>query len=186
MSSCRSSDLAQTTGFKGMASDGVPRRVGVVGYGRLGESLTLWAPFPRPLSEAPKPCALHKHNFTHVFAPRLCLSTFHRLPPRGPLPLSWSPSCLSRPSDSLSSTQVFVCPLPAACVRVPLPHLCHSLPGSLSPSLWSLSPSLWSLYPSLWAPGPSLWAPGPLSLVSIPLLLSLPSSPQDSPLFLTC
>lgn len=30
--------------FRVMASDRVPRRVGVVGYGRLGESLTLWAP----------------------------------------------------------------------------------------------------------------------------------------------
>lgn len=44
----------QTTRFQDMALDRVPRRVGVVGYGRLGESLTIWGLFPRPLPEAPK------------------------------------------------------------------------------------------------------------------------------------
>lgn len=44
----------QTTEFKGMALDRVPRKVGIVGYGRLGESLTVRGLSPRALSGASK------------------------------------------------------------------------------------------------------------------------------------
>ena len=53
----------QTTEFKGMALDRVPRKVGIVGYGRLGESLTVWGLSPRSLSGASKACVLHQHSF---------------------------------------------------------------------------------------------------------------------------
>lgn len=47
----------------GMALNTVPRKVGVLGYGRLGESLTVWGFLPRPLSRAPEAPVLHKHTF---------------------------------------------------------------------------------------------------------------------------
>ena len=53
----------QTTEFKGMALDRVPRKVGIVGYGRLGESLTVWGLSSRSLSGASKACVLHQHSF---------------------------------------------------------------------------------------------------------------------------
>lgn len=53
----------QTTEFKGMALDRVPRKVGIVGYGRLGESLTVRGLSPRALSGASKACVLHQHSF---------------------------------------------------------------------------------------------------------------------------
>lgn len=45
---------SQTTRFKDMALDRVPQRVGVVGYGRLGESLS-GASSPGPLLKPPTP-----------------------------------------------------------------------------------------------------------------------------------
>ena len=44
----------QATKSKGMALTTVPRKVGILGYGRVGESLTVWGFFPRPLSRASK------------------------------------------------------------------------------------------------------------------------------------
>lgn len=44
----------QATRFKAMALDRALWRVGVVGYGRLGEFRAVWGLFPRPVLEAPK------------------------------------------------------------------------------------------------------------------------------------
>lgn len=49
----------QTTGLKDMALDRVPRRVGVVGYGRLGESRTVCGSSPGPFLKPPTPCVRH-------------------------------------------------------------------------------------------------------------------------------
>lgn len=48
---------------KGMALDQVPRKVGIVGYGRLGESLTVWGLFPSPFLKLPEPLCLPR---THL------------------------------------------------------------------------------------------------------------------------
>lgn len=91
----------QTTRLKDMALDRVPRRVGVVGYGRLGESLTVWGSSPGPFLKPPKPCVATNTPFTQVCVCALagCLSSFYSppwgLPPslglRPPPPGSLSP-----------------------------------------------------------------------------------------------
>lgn len=56
----------QTTRLKDMALDRVPQRVGVVGYGRLGESPTIWA-LPQVPSWIPQsPVSATSAPFSHL------------------------------------------------------------------------------------------------------------------------
>lgn len=56
----------QTTEFKGMALDRVPKKVGIVGYGRLGESLIVRGLSPGPFLEPQKPVSSTNIPFISV------------------------------------------------------------------------------------------------------------------------
>lgn len=80
---------SQTTRFKDMALDRVPQRVGVVGYGRLGESLS-GASSPGPLLKPPTPPCPPQTPFICAFICALAVC----LPDRLPLPTTGLPPSL--------------------------------------------------------------------------------------------
>uniref|UniRef100_A0A9L0S1R3 Aspartate dehydrogenase domain-containing protein n=1 Tax=Equus caballus TaxID=9796 RepID=A0A9L0S1R3_HORSE len=141
-SSRRSSDRERCC--QGMALDGAPRRVGVVGYGRLGESLPVWGLFPGPFLKPPKvPVPPTNTPFISVYL---------------------GPGSVSVPPGA-SSTFHIGAPSPSLWVPVPLSlGPCPPLSGSLSASLWVSVPlSLGPCPPLSGSLSPSLWVPVPLS-----------------------